>query len=379
MGNVFSEKGADRRMLTLERKNVQRILFVPIFLAAFSLLCVFFLNSSDTYLFSGKLLIAMTFYAVVSVAFSCFALQLLKKKSRKSELWLFQMSYMIVNTCFLTYISFAFWQDTGTLTVYFTAALLCACSLLYSTGEYVMCAGIECILPLALYLEGCLKPQQMLFIGAIHLLCAAVAYELGRSYKKAEEYRNRYIQEYRTAEIDPLTGVNNRRGMMRRITSVWPVLEQDRRRVAVMVLDIDYFKKYNDRFGHPAGDACLCRVAETICKTVKGTPALVSRIGGEEFLVFVYGLSEDGAYALAEQVRKAVEELGIPHSEEARYRYVTISVGVAADRCNGEVSFGGLYRRADKELYRAKSMGRNRVGFSGSVGSTGMERKVNVR
>lgn len=379
MGNVFSEKGADRRMLTLERKNVQRILFVPIFTAAFSLLCVFFLNKSDTYLFSKKLSIAMAFYAVISVAFSCFAFQLVKKKSKKSELWLFQMVYMIANTCFLTYISFAFWQDTGALTVYLLVVFTGSCSLLYSKGEYALCAGIECILPFVLYLEDRLMPQQILLIVVVHLLCGAVAYELGRSYKKAEEYRKKYIQEVRTAEMDPLTRVNNRRGMMRRIMSVWPALEQERRKVAVMVIDIDFFKKYNDRFGHPAGDACLCRVAETICRTVKGAPALVSRIGGEEFLVFVHGLNEDGAYALAEQIRKAVEGLGIPHSEEAKYRCVTVSVGVAADRCSDEISFGGLYRRADKELYRAKSMGRNRVGFSDSAGSTGMERKVNMR
>ena len=166
---------------------------------------------------------------------------------------------------------------------------------------------------------------------------------------------------------------------MRRVMSVWPALEAVNRSVAVMVIDIDHFKKYNDKFGHPAGDACLCRVADTIKQTVKGVPALVSRIGGEEFLVFVHGINDETAYGLAEQIRKNVESLGMAHSEEAKYRVVTISVGVASDRCSNEISFGGLYRRADKELYRAKYSGRNRVVFRSGVVSTRTERRVNMR
>lgn len=379
MENVFSKRGTDQQKLTLERKNVQRIVCVPLFLAALSTFGIFFLHKTELVQLSDKLVIAMAFYAVISVAFSCFAIQLLKRKSKKSELWLFQMLYLIVNTSFLTYISYAFKEGTGSFLPYVLAVFLGACCLLYTKWEYLLCAGIECLFPVMLCLEKTMQPQQAVVIVLAHLLGGAVAFELYKGQKQAEEYRKKYVQEVKTAELDPLTKVNNRRGMLRRVMSVWPALEAANRNVAVMVIDIDHFKKYNDKFGHPAGDACLCRVADTIKRTVKGAPALVSRIGGEEFLVFLHGTDEESIYALAEQIRKNVESMGMPHSEEAKYRVVTISVGVATDRCSEEISFGGLYRRADKELYRAKNSGRNRVGFRSSAFSTRTERRVNVR
>ena len=378
MGNVFSNNGTDRQTLTLERKNVQRIVFVPLFLAVLSVLGIVFLYKKELFRLSDKLIVAMALYGVVSVAFSCFALQLLRRKSKKSELWLFQMLYLIVNTGMLTYISYAFWKGTGSVVPYLLTVLLGACCLLYNKWEYGLCVAIEAVFPIVLYSEKALLPEQTVVVAAVHVLCATVALELYYGKKCAEEYRRKYVQEVKAAETDPLTKINNRRGMMRRVMSVWPALEEANRSVAVLVIDIDHFKKYNDKFGHPAGDACLACVADTVKRTVKGVPALVARIGGEEFLVFVHSVSDAAARALAEQIRKNVEVLGMPHSEEAKYRVVTVSVGVATDRCSKEISFGGLYRRADKELYRAKTSGRNRIG-GGDVFSTGTERRVNIR
>ncbi len=376
----FSERGTDQQKPALERKNVQRIVFVPLITVVLSVLGIFFLHRFEELRLSHPLIIiAMAFYAVISVAFSCFAIQLLKRKSKSSELWLFQMVYLIVNTGFLTYISYAFYMETDSLSAYVFAVFFEACCLLYTAWEYVLCAGIECMFPLVLWLENSLQPQQTAAIVLAHLLSGAVAYALYKGRAEAEMYRRKYVQEVKTAELDPLTKVNNRRGMMRRVMSVWPALEAANRNVAVMVIDIDHFKKYNDKFGHPAGDSCLCLVADTVKRTVKGNPALVARIGGEEFLVFLHGLNEEETYALAEQIRKNVENLGIPHSDEAKYRVVTISVGAVTDRCSSEISFGGLYRRADKELYRAKYSGRNRVGFRSGAFSTGTERRINMR
>ena len=379
MGNGFSGRGTDQQKPALERKNVQRIVWVPLFMAALSIFGIFFLHQSELFSLSDKLIIAMAFYAVISVACSCFAIQLLKRKSKKSELWLFQMVYLIGNAGFLTFISYAFWEGTGTLLLYVLSVIFCASCLLYSKWEYALCAGIECLFPLVLYWDKLLLPQQTVVLVLCHVLSGAIAFALYKGQEQAETYRRKYVQEVKAAESDPLTKVNNRRGMMRRVMSVWPALEAVNRSVAVMVIDIDHFKKYNDKFGHPAGDACLCRVADTIKQTVKGVPALVSRIGGEEFLVFVHGINDETAYGLAEQIRKNVESLGMAHSEEAKYRVVTISVGVASDRCSNEISFGGLYRRADKELYRAKYSGRNRVVFRSGVVSTRTERRVNMR
>lgn len=379
MEHVFSKRGTDREKLTLERKNVQRIVFVSPFMAILAVFGIVFLCKSEMVLLSDKSIIAMAFYAVVSVACSCFAVQLLKRKGRKSELWLFQMVYAIMNAGFLTYIAYAFLKGTGSFFLYGFTVVVCACCLLYQPWEYLLCVGIEALFPLALYLEEALLPQQAVMIFLLHLLGGVVALEAYRSRLSAEVYRMKYIDEVKAAEQDPLTKVNNRRGMMRRVISVWPALERANRSVAVMVIDIDHFKKYNDKFGHPEGDVCLCRVASVVKQTIKGMPALVSRIGGEEFLIFVHGLDDEQTYGLAEQIRQNIEGIKILHSEEAKFPVVTVSIGVATDRCSSEISFGGLYRRADKELYRAKNLGRNRVGFRGTVFSTRTERRARVR
>ena len=379
MGYVFSKTGTDRQRKTLERKNVQRILFVTLFMVVLAVACTLGLKKENRFLFPDKFFVAVAFYGVVSFAFSALAFQLLKRKSKKSEMWLFQMVYMIVNISYLTYLSYSVWSCTGTLLVYGFAILLNSCCLLYNKGEYALCMGIELILPFVLWKGEALLPQHVIFVAVVHVLGLVVALQLGRIYRMAEEYRRKYVEEVKAAEMDPLTKVNNRRGMMRRVVSVWPALEEANHPVAVMVIDIDHFKKYNDRFGHPGGDACLCRVADTVRATVKGVPALVSRIGGEEFLVFLHSLESEEVYALAEQIRKNIEGMGMPHAEDAKYRYVTASIGVATDRCSSEISFGGLYRRADKEVYRAKNAGRNKVSYHRSDFSTRMERRVSAR
>lgn len=372
MRQVFSKNGTDKKKCALERKNVQRMVLVTFFMAAMALAGI--ATGLD-----GGYSVVFGFYGVGSVAFGLFGIHMLRKRSRRSDLWLFQTIYLIVNISVLTYISYLCYKATGSFLVYGLVILLNSCGLLFHKSEYLLCMGVEAVMPLAIYLESGLSVQQIFLVAGCHVLGMVVAYERYRGYATAEIYRRKYVEEVKAAEMDPLTGINNRRGMMRKVVSVWPALEQSHRTVAVMVVDVDHFKKYNDRFGHPMGDKCLCRVAETLQRTVHGYPALVSRIGGEEFMVFVHGVSDEHAFALAEQVRKNVEELGIPHSEAAKYRNVTISVGVATDYCSNQISFSGLYRRADKELYRAKNMGRNRISCRSGVYLERKERKAGVR
>lgn len=372
MRQVFSKNGTDKKKCALERKNVQRMVLVTLFMAAMAM-------TGIVMGIAGEYSVVLGFYGVGSVAFGLFGIHMLRKKSRRSDLWLFQMIYLIANISVLTYISYFCYETTGSFMVYGLVILLNSCGLLFQKSEYLLCMGIEVMMPLAVYLESGLSAEQLWLVAGCHVLGMFVAYERYKGHALAEDYRRKYVEEVKAAERDPLTKVNNRRGMMRKVVSVWPALEQSHRTVAVMVVDVDHFKKYNDRFGHPMGDKCLCRVAETLQKTMQGYPALVSRIGGEEFLVFLHGVSDERAFELAEQVRKNVEALGMPHSETAKYRNVTISVGVATDYCSNQISFGGLYRRADKELYRAKNLGRNRISCQSGVYLERKERKVSAR
>ncbi len=375
MGYIFSRTGAGSKRNTLERTNLRRIFFGTLFTALVVFGALLFMKQSEAGKESEGIVTVAAVYAVVSAAFSCFAFRLLQKKSKASELWLFQMSYLIINTSFLTYLSYAVLMYTGSLMLYFFTVILSSCLLLCRKGEYALCAGMELLLPVVLLLEKSLSPEQCAGIAAVHLLAAFIAFELYGGYRLADEYRRKYCLEVKASEEDPLTGLKNRRGMARQVTSVWPLCERMNRKAAVLVIDIDQFKKYNDRFGHPRGDSCLLQVARTIRATVNRKSDLVARIGGEEFLVFLYGAEEEGACFLAEKIRRNIEELQIPHAPEAKYNYVTVSIGVAMERCGKDVSFSGLYRRADKELYYAKNAGRNQVAFhrNGFMPQTGQK------
>ena len=132
------------------------------------------------------------------------------------------------------------------------------------------------------------------------------------------------------------------------------------------MLDIDYFKPYNDTYGHTEGDDCLNYVAQALNKSILRAGDLLARYGGEEFVVILPGSDKDGASKLAERLRKKVESLEIMHSGSKISEYVTISLGVASmipgDNEGPEV----LVSTADKELYKAKAEGRNRVKISES-------------
>lgn len=168
------------------------------------------------------------------------------------------------------------------------------------------------------------------------------------------------------AMVDPLTGLLNRRGFDRQVESIWPFCVRNDYKVALMIIDVDNFKLYNDEFGHPEGDQCLKKVAESIRGTARRTTDIVSRIGGEEFLVFIQGSREDEMLEFADTIRKNVEKLAIPHSENAAHPYVTVSVGLEIAVPKG-MNINMLYEGADRELYQAKESGRNAVSYSGSI------------
>ena len=126
------------------------------------------------------------------------------------------------------------------------------------------------------------------------------------------------------------------------------------------MLDIDHFKAFNDRYGHPAGDACLKRVTSCALAELRGAQDLAARYGGEELLLVLPGATTATAVAVAERIRRGIEALGIPHELAGANRIVTASFGVAAAP-TAAVSADELVVAADTALYAAKTSGRNRV------------------
>ena len=174
---------------------------------------------------------------------------------------------------------------------------------------------------------------------------------------------NRHLAEL--ASLDSLSGLANRRALDARLAADWRGARELGQPVALLMIDVDHFKLFNDRYGHVEGDVCLRRVGKLL-EAVKGPDDLPARYGGEEFALLMPGADLDQALAAAERLRRAVEELCITHAACPSGR-VTISIGVAAMTPGTELDPGQLIEAADAGLYSAKRRGRNCVVAHGAV------------
>ncbi len=160
---------------------------------------------------------------------------------------------------------------------------------------------------------------------------------------------------------DPLTGVANRRRLDEALEDEWRRATRQREPLALLLLDVDFFKSYNDRLGHVAGDICLQAVARAVADAHRRAGEVVARYGGEEFAVLLPGTARAEALAAGEALRRRVQELDLPHPGSDVARVVTVSVGVASLGPQTGRTPTELLVEADRALYRAKSGGRNRV------------------
>ncbi len=158
---------------------------------------------------------------------------------------------------------------------------------------------------------------------------------------------------------DVLTGVANRRAFDLALTSEWRRANREQTPISLLMIDIDCFKGFNDRYGHPAGDMCLRAVAGTLGAQVQRPADMAARVGGEEFAILLPMTDEVGAWNVAERVRAGVANLQLSHSG-SELGFVTVSLGVATVR-PPDIELLTLVSMADRALYQAKAAGRNTV------------------
>lgn len=169
------------------------------------------------------------------------------------------------------------------------------------------------------------------------------------------------IKLKKLVKYDDLTKVVSRRSFDSSLNREWINLKESKKELSLIFCDIDYFKLYNDTYGHAKGDETLRRVATTLNNCVKRADDLVARYGGEEFVILLPGTKRAGAKAIAEKLRKAVDNSRIPHAKSETYGHVTISLGVATITSTDGLTQKGFIEMADKALYKAKVSGRNAV------------------
>ncbi|RJQ73332.1 MAG: diguanylate cyclase [Desulfobacteraceae bacterium] len=181
-------------------------------------------------------------------------------------------------------------------------------------------------------------------------------------YKQVEMALQKANEELqRLAALDDLTQIANRRRFDERLADEWRRARRDNTMLAVVICDIDFFKRYNDTYGHVKGDDTLYAVAQAINAVLKRPMDLVARYGGEEFAMVLPNTDLAGATRVANEVKAAIETLQIPHEASRVVPFITLSFGVAATIPQGNSPAKMLVEQADKALYKAKAQGRHKI------------------
>ncbi|HEY9827179.1 MAG TPA: diguanylate cyclase [Stenomitos sp.] len=177
--------------------------------------------------------------------------------------------------------------------------------------------------------------------------------------KRTSELREANQKLHRLAMLDGLTQVANRRHFDEYLQAQWKLMGQLQQQLSLVLVDVDFFKNFNDAYGHLSGDDCLKRVAHVLQLACKRPHDLVARFGGEEFALVLPFTSSEGASRVAKTISEALEQLQIPHEQSQVSKYVTVSMGISSIVPQLEFSLETLLATADQALYEAKRSGRN--------------------
>ncbi len=238
------------------------------------------------------------------------------------------------------------WQEIGEEKVSSTEISTTTYRIRVENGEY-------------LWFESTYKYIQHESNGARQLI--AVSRDITERKKIERELIEANDRLSKLSAIDPLTGIANRRIFEELFVKEWKRAFRTRRPLALLMLDVDYFKQLNDTYGHTYGDDCLKQVAQAIQSALKRPMDMVARYGGEEFAVILPETDTAGAEVVAEDIRRQVEQLRLPHATSEVYKHVTVSAGLASCIPEQERGARELLICADQALYAAKHAGRNRI------------------
>lgn len=206
------------------------------------------------------------------------------------------------------------------------------------------------------------RMQQLVYITPLrHAQCACLIQiqDMTATVRRERRLRAQSSELMATTHRDPLTGVGNRRRFDKDLADIFRRAQAEQTSLGLLMIDVDDFKAYNDRFGHPKGDECLITVAQTLKQESRATDAQVSRYGGEEFGLPLPNITLKTACGIAERLRLRISELRIPHPDSRVSGHITVSIGVSTLIPRQDQSADILLAQADLALYTAKDRGRN--------------------
>ncbi len=233
---------------------------------------------------------------------------------------------------------------------------------------YLFCVLAPMILVLA---TGAEAVEQMMAL-MLFIFAGTLAITARTMHDGLMEALQKYFGYQQMANVDTVTQLANRRALDETLAAEWKRAARSRLPLTLIMVDIDCFKNYNDIYGHQEGDACLNQVAAALARSLRRSGDLVARYGGEEFAVVLPQMARNEAMECAERMRRAVADLGVPHSGNTQ-GCVTVSLGGATCIPDPRQAPAVLIKEADDALYQAKKAGRDQIRWKSMAGRSGLE------
>ena len=354
--------------------NVKKLLWVNRAVAIFTL--IFSIHS----LFAAKKLFNAGFYisALVTVLILFLFSKYLLYQQKKEIIIKKQIIFLLITIFYAIVIAYGIyisvWANPGKYAVPFMGILTCSLFLFTISPVFYLFHSFSAMIIFLTIIITNKSTENWTFDMAnalfVWLLCLYYGWHKIMSrlnhaliVDKLENERNIY---YDTSTIDELTQLKNRRDFMETFQRFLVNYRQSDNLLCLAVMDIDYFKNYNDFYGHPKGDECIRSVGKVLGSLNKSMNIYASRIGGEEFALLWFEKDITNVEKIASYLNQMIRDLNIQHENSAAAPYVTVSVGIHISRCGSGNYTQVIYDLADKALYAAKSGGRNRYVITSS-------------
>ena len=252
------------------------------------------------------------------------------------------------------------------LTVFCSAIfLLCGAAFVISFRDLLLLLIVTTGIPAVLLGLGQIRFELFLILLLTNVGTVFTASITGKAVTRSFTNEIEEINRLKTeATTDALTHLLNRNGLEQAAGTAWALCKRDKKKVGVILADIDYFKSYNDTFGHPEGDNILRQVADSVKSCFRRETDIISRIGGDEFLIFLSEVNDDRILEMAQSLSSSIINLKVTTaSENNPGDFLSVSIGVATSTPQPDDLLVDLYKAVDKALYRAKRAGRNCISF----------------
>ncbi|MCX7714365.1 MAG: GGDEF domain-containing protein [Clostridia bacterium] len=346
-------------------KRIASFIFIILLFEFVSIIARIFKRSGIVYGTSG---IAVDFLFILVCVFYSLTIShfVHSKKTGLGFKKLLYMSFWVCFSFFAMFFSTIELKNSGTLNYYAAAVVILSLFAVSSLKEIIPLIGMNFVYQsiIAIVYHKWELAQYCIIAAIMAVIISQLLFSFFVSSYVTQirlEKTNEKLKEL--AETDMLTSLLNRRGVEKRLELIWPNTMRSNGKIIAALIDVDYFKLYNDKFGHIKGDECLSVIAECIKEDFRRATDVVSRYGGEEFLVVLTDMDDEHILDFMTRIKTRVEGRKIPAGKTAVSPYVTVSIGVAAVNPEKTMTFKSIFDNADAELYNAKNNGRNCISF----------------